>query len=206
MKIHIPDLTAAREHAADHANLLFYGNLGLCGCGCPEDAFKLIGDLLALMPLYDDQRWVKADALIGSPGAAHIVLSHLEENGGLIEHGSSIGGSWLTDKGRYFQGVLLLLDWDHDVDGPTAGMPGVDHDCDLTCWQDTSLLTAWLTTQAQEGGVRVDRFTNAAGTSTRATHLSSGLVVSSGSEPLSRTEADAAAARALLTALRRAEL
>jgi hypothetical protein len=115
----------------EHVYKLFYGDLSLCGCGIPETAYDLIRDILNLAPLYEDDRWKRVEEMIGSPGAHHIVLSALDE-AGLMEHGSSIGGAWLTGKGRYYQQALAAItDWDQ-IKG--EGFPHGGEDCTDACW------------------------------------------------------------------------
>ena len=80
----------------------------ICGCGNPEDAVELVRQILNLCPLHTDRRWEKAKELIGSSGAFHIVLSDLTE-AQLMEHGGSIGGSWLTDRGMDARDALNVL-------------------------------------------------------------------------------------------------
>lgn len=126
----------ADESVLEHLNYLFYGDLKLCGCGDPESAWKLIHDLLKLTPFYEDQRWKKAQKLIGSDGAHHIVLSVMDE-AGLIQHGGSIGGSWATDKGRW---VLWAIEQAGGVEAmyepvDDAGYPHAGQGCSDTCWK-----------------------------------------------------------------------
>lgn len=121
------------EWEREHLYVLYYSNadgLGLCGCGSPEAAYDLIRDLLNLAPLYQGDGWRKAEQLIGTDGAVHIVLGQLDRVG-LIEHGGVITGSWLTDKGRYVRYLIGRHDWD-DVD--MVGFPHDGQDCDASCW------------------------------------------------------------------------
>jgi hypothetical protein len=90
------------EHQAAH-----YGLLHLCGCGCPEDAYNFCRDVLAAF----DRRgakggdgWIDAEdavkkVILERPDQAAHVISHLLTHLRLLEHGGSVGGSWLTDDG-----------------------------------------------------------------------------------------------------------
>ena len=121
---------SAQEHVLDHVYTLFYEELNLCGCGNPEEAYDLVRDLLGLVPFYDNPDAVRD--LIGQPGAYHMVLSALT-HADLIGHGSSIGGSWLTDKGRWYLAALRgIADWDVIDD---AGYPHVGVECTDGCWR-----------------------------------------------------------------------
>ncbi|PSK57055.1 hypothetical protein B0E38_02586 [Streptomyces sp. 111WW2] len=118
-----------RENTLQHINGLFYMDLGLCGCGSPDDAFDLIRDLLKLAPFYDHRTEVVA--LIGDGAASHIILSTLD-TADLIEHGGSIHGSWLTDKGQWYLNALTSVDdWEQIRD---VGLPHDGRKCTDTCW------------------------------------------------------------------------
>jgi hypothetical protein len=118
----------SRTKVLQHVNGLFYTDLGLCGCGNAEEAFELIRDLLRLAPFYEHRDEVRA--LIGDGPTGHIVLSTLD-HADLIEHGGTIHGSWLTDKGEWYLKALNTVNvWD-DID---VGLPHDDGKCTDTCW------------------------------------------------------------------------
>lgn len=54
------------ESTIQHLNQIFYMDLGLCGCGNPDDAYELVRDLLALCP---STRTSGGDKLKSSPVA-----------------------------------------------------------------------------------------------------------------------------------------
>jgi hypothetical protein len=92
----------SNEHQAAHFDLLH-----LCGCGRPEDAFNFCRDVLSAF----DRRgvegldgWINAEGavraiIVARPDEAAHVISHLLTHLDLLEHGGSVGGSWLTDDG-----------------------------------------------------------------------------------------------------------
>jgi hypothetical protein len=87
------------EHQAAH-----FGVLHLCGCGCPEDAYNFCRDVLATFDRRGDRDWVNAEdavkkIILERPDDAAHVISHLLSHMNLLEHGGSVGGSWLTDDG-----------------------------------------------------------------------------------------------------------
>lgn len=88
------------EHQAAH-----YGLLHLCGCGCPEDAYNFCRDVLAAFDRRDrTKEWIDAenavkDIIMKRPDEAAHVIAHLLSHMRLLEHGGSVGGSWLTDDG-----------------------------------------------------------------------------------------------------------
>lgn len=114
----------------EHASSILSDDLGLCGCGNSEESYALVRTLLGLTPFYNHTEAI--EALVPDSAARHIVLSSLD-SAGLIEHGTSIGGSWITAKGVFLLGVLRQLgdDWDrlHDV-----GLPHDGGDCTDACW------------------------------------------------------------------------
>ncbi|MDX3324777.1 hypothetical protein PV405_08860 [Streptomyces sp. ME02-6979-3A] len=119
-----------KQDRLEHLNQIFYVDLGLCGCGNPEDAYTLVRDLLALHPLYEDQRWKQAEELTGGGAVHHVVMSTLD-TADLIEHGSSINGSWLTPKGAWFLNAARDVPFD-DID--EAGLPHDGGACAEDCW------------------------------------------------------------------------
>lgn len=123
-----------RENVLQHVNGLFYIQLGLCGCGDPEESFDLVRNLLALAPYYQGPEVREEVAsLCGNEAAKHIVLSTLDR-ADLIEHGGGIDGSWLTDKGEwYLKALNSITDWD-DID---VGLPHDGGACTDACWQQT---------------------------------------------------------------------
>lgn len=74
-----------------------------CGCGMPENAIECLRDLLALHPLYDNRP--AFESKIPDDGLQYLVLYTLDHFG-LTEHGTGIGGAWLTPKGQALLGAL----------------------------------------------------------------------------------------------------
>jgi hypothetical protein len=110
-----------------HIYKIIWEDLPLCGCGNPEAGVALVRDLLKLAPLYEHRDEV--DALLPTEGIYYLVLGALTE-ADLLEHGSGIGGSWLTPKGTWFLQALEALD---DFDAlDEVGSP--HDDCSDLCW------------------------------------------------------------------------
>lgn len=125
-------MTKPSETVLSHAYLLFYGDLSLCGCGTPEDAYELVRDILTLIA--DDERgWPPlVRTLLGGPGVYHVVMSALDE-AELVGHGMSIDGAWLTDKGRWYVAALRTIEsWDAFED---VGYPHNGEACTDACWR-----------------------------------------------------------------------
>lgn len=109
--------------------------------GGPRPAYALVRDLLALMPLSDDDRCRRAELLVGSTGATRLVLGAFVE-AGLVEHGGQGIRSWITPKGRWLATVLGHVP---DLDGLAGHLAGVglphwtpqtaEQPCTQRCWQ-----------------------------------------------------------------------
>jgi hypothetical protein len=93
----------------------------VCGCGRPDHFWEVVRDTLDACDAGDlsDQAWKqrseKFQALFGpydqevdqfKDFALYVVGSDYAE---LMEHGSSVGGSWLTDDGR--EALAFLRQW-----------------------------------------------------------------------------------------------
>jgi hypothetical protein len=85
-----------------------------CGCGSTEDAWERLRQILALHPLHKNRPAFKA--LIPDDGLQTLVLYFLAHLG-LTEHGGSVGGGWLSEKG---EAVLAALTVEANLDGFAA--------------------------------------------------------------------------------------
>jgi hypothetical protein len=133
----VPDPYCPRcEDNLCHLYQLIYGDLHFCGCGDPDDGRKLVRDLLALIPPPGGNWTSNREAVaerIGvrdqDYGTWHVVLSLLT-HAGLIEHGTSIGGSWLTPKGAHYLKIMQAHEED-DLDH--VGFPHDGKGCPEDC-------------------------------------------------------------------------
>lgn len=96
---------------AEELSEFYYDHLKWCGCGEPWAALSFLGEVLAAI----DQRhpegvseeeshaaYMKLFEVLGmeaNPGLAYGYLYSIDAYG-LLEHGSTIRGSWLTAKGK----------------------------------------------------------------------------------------------------------
>lgn len=85
-----------------------FNELHFCGCGEPEKAMQYLVNILQALKTrgedWNDENNKKVNELLPEYGCepkAAITL-YLLDGAGLIEHGSSIGGSWLTSEGHAF--------------------------------------------------------------------------------------------------------
>lgn len=115
----------------------YYEKLNFCGCGSPSDTLYVIRNVLNVIKLRED-RWdsedyyirqheyyelhkkeikeslnLKEEKVIGdkfylNEGVVQIVLNVLDCCG-VLEHGGSIGGSWLTNYGKELLEYLNAL-------------------------------------------------------------------------------------------------
>ena len=76
----------------------------MCGCGCPEAACAtLLRFLRDMVPLHTNGAKFREE--IPDTGWQYLIL-YLIDDRDLIEHGSSVGGSWLSPKGTAFLEAL----------------------------------------------------------------------------------------------------
>ena len=101
--------------------LSFFSNdkIGMCGCGVSEDTDEVIRKLLTIRKeKYEDKisyeesiKRYESDLNIDMDDNNHYGLwqfmMYVLDNAGILEHGSGIGGSWLTKEGKMY---LYLLD------------------------------------------------------------------------------------------------
>lgn len=91
-------------HADEHfAYTVVADGLRLCGCGNPDAILAEVLDVLRACPLWEG-RWNPDPEAWGSLGAE--LLLHAMDSAELIEHGTSVGGSWATPKGERFLAVM----------------------------------------------------------------------------------------------------
>lgn len=80
---------------------LWIGILGGCGCGSgdlPEQAYEVLKNF--------GREHLSKERFSVYDKPEHEVIAHWLDNKELIEHGGSIGGSWLTDRGRELLKVI----------------------------------------------------------------------------------------------------
>ena len=95
-----------------------YEELNLCGCGIPEDTYEIIRRYLHIREDYYTDKIEYKDVLERYKTDLHIkdddslqagllqFMMYVLDHKGFTEHGSSIGGCWLTNKGRMLLTVL----------------------------------------------------------------------------------------------------
>lgn len=124
-----------RDDIFRHLFQVFDRDMYFCGCGDPEPAYDLVRELLTLMPLHDAGNKLDARRRIPDDGVWHIVLSVMT-HAGLIEHGGSVNGSWITDKGRWLLWAMNQVgdreDWSEEMN--EFGIPHYPMACTADCF------------------------------------------------------------------------
>lgn len=111
-------------------DFFYYEKLKWCGCGTPEDAKKVIRDFLRILNITSDVykvNKIKKDELSKSQDKAFmdrfgvkavydnellLCLAYALDAAGFTEHGSSIGGAWISLEGKMF---LWLLEHNEEL-------------------------------------------------------------------------------------------
>lgn len=91
----------------------FFGEaFGFCGCGCLSMSIKFVRDILNCYEEDEEEGWYaphlildKAKEVCGNDNITDFIL-HWLDSVELTEHGSSVYGSWLTNKGKALRGYL----------------------------------------------------------------------------------------------------
>jgi hypothetical protein len=100
-------------HADQHwLYAVIFDDLRFCGCGQPEERLALVVEMLRACPWYDGG-WRAFSDRLTSAGFEFIADQLTAAD--LIEHGSSVNGSWLTEKGQRFLSLVEGFDFDNDT-------------------------------------------------------------------------------------------
>lgn len=87
-----------------------YFSLDLCGCGCPENVHEFLIDCAKAVQAGTETRKYDSimaiEALIkNKPDVVAEFIGHFLSSKELTEHGSSVYGSWLTERGKQFVAI-----------------------------------------------------------------------------------------------------
>ncbi len=97
---------------------LWTEKLRLCSCGCPEETAKFLIKILSAYEVayrgdkpHDEFIKLKkmADELLGNQNTFYLLM-YLMDSQGWFEHGSGIGASWLSEKGKEILDDLIALE------------------------------------------------------------------------------------------------
>jgi hypothetical protein len=93
------------------ANNIIHNDLGICGCGSPEIVIKFVVKALSLIKARAESHYARPESDALNRHFHHYTTDndlftymawYFIDRAGLIEHGTVILGSWLTDKGKEF--------------------------------------------------------------------------------------------------------
>ena len=86
-------------------------DLGICGCGNPEDAYKAVHEIMLLIREIKEapskDLYSKYSDLTDNPYA--LTVLYMLDDREFLEHGTSIHGCWLTTKGTQLLEALDIL-------------------------------------------------------------------------------------------------
>ncbi|HEV7194902.1 MAG TPA: hypothetical protein VGN19_03090 [Pedococcus sp.] len=139
-----PLTTAVDEDLLCHLTRVVYSDLGFCGCGWPTEGLTVVHELLAAFGADPWERRSEALLrLLPKDGVRHIVLSVLD-HAGLMDHGSSVVGAWLTPRGRWWLYAVETVGGISGLSGrfdePGIGYPhtgeaaDAGQECTDACW------------------------------------------------------------------------
>jgi len=105
------------EQQKEYFDIIYYSEIGLCGCGNPKDVKKFLYKLLQNqhdykedLITYDDM--VKNRKQIFNETDSDVIFEfvfHILEKNKILEHGFSVYSSYLTDKGKIFLEYLSQM-------------------------------------------------------------------------------------------------
>lgn len=87
--------------------------LGICGCGCPEEAYEAVHKMLKMFKNYDRNT-------INLDEPHRLFMAYTLDNLEFLEHGSSIYAAWLTDKGNDLLAALDIFKEKYEYDWNAA--------------------------------------------------------------------------------------
>lgn len=103
-------------HYPSEANALFHNLETTCACGQPEEQHTFIRDALKHFDR-DGGDWNRSEGIPGlvklvaeRPEEAAEFIAHVLAHEALIEYGGSVGGAWLTGRGRQYLKSEDLVD------------------------------------------------------------------------------------------------
>ena len=88
----------------NEADYFYIREMEMCGCGRPESVHKMLNDILTANcddhpNIIDHKKAI--DVISKDLESAYEFIMHVLENKGMTEHGGSVYGSWITDKGKH---------------------------------------------------------------------------------------------------------
>lgn len=108
-------------HYENEHKVHLHAVLNLCGCGNPVEAYNFCRDALILFDRRGNGPWIDAEEALreliaAKPDVAAHVFAHVLTHLKVLEHGSTVGGSWLTDKGAAIVDLRAMTEEDDEID------------------------------------------------------------------------------------------
>lgn len=120
-----PDAERDYDAIFDYCYEVFiHGILNFCGCGCAIRVSGLIRSFLDCFDSYDGTLFDSDTYKTKFPGRTETEMEFMlkwVDSLGLSEHGTSVYGSWLTDKGLVFRELLRKMDISYEIAGAGNG-------------------------------------------------------------------------------------
>ena len=94
-------------------HFFYYEKLKWCGCGCPTLARQTVKDFLAAHETFENKITLLLKNFNVSSvydNALLLCLAYTIDAAGLTEHGSGIGGAWLTEEGKMYLDILNVFE------------------------------------------------------------------------------------------------
>ncbi|MGR9130754.1 hypothetical protein ACU8NX_18560 [Rhizobium leguminosarum] len=95
-------------HHDTEAQAMYFDQLGFCGCGSPEEVHKFVCDCLGAFdrekqePEWHDAIELIKETVTNDPENAAYFIAYVLDTLNLTEHGGTVGGAWLSDRGKQF--------------------------------------------------------------------------------------------------------
>lgn len=116
-----PDAERDYDYIFDYCYEVFtHGILNFCGCGCGIRVSGLIRSFLDCFDSYDGTVFDSDMYKNKFPGRTEPEMEFMlkwVDSLGFSEHGTSVYGSWLTDKGIAFRELLRKMDISYEIAG-----------------------------------------------------------------------------------------
>ena len=120
-----PDAERDYDAIFDYCYAVFiHGFLNFCGCGCGVRVSGLIRSFLDCFESYDGTLFDSDIYEKKFPGRTETEMEFMlkwVDSLGMSEHGTSVYGSWLTDKGIAFRELLRKMDISYEIAGEGNG-------------------------------------------------------------------------------------
>jgi hypothetical protein len=118
-EIRKPDAERDYDYIFEYCYEIFvYEICNFCGCGCGIRVSGLIRSFLDCFDSYDGTLFDSDIYKSKFPGRTETEMEFMlkwVDSLGLSEHGTSVYGSWLTDKGVAFRGLLRKMDISYEI-------------------------------------------------------------------------------------------